>query len=573
MDAVSDPSVETVVVMKSAQVGGTEIINNIVGYYVDQDPSPILVVQPTLDIAKAWSKDRLAPMLRDTPSLRGKVKDVRTRDSGNNILHKSFAGGHITVAGANSPASLASRPVRIVLNDEVDRYPPSAGTEGDPVNLSAKRATTFWNRKKILVSTPTIKDASVIEAAYLSSDQRKYYVPCPHCGTFFTLKWAQVIWTPRPPEEALYYCEEKACGKAITHVDKLRMVREGHWRAEAPFNGIAGFFINELYSPWVTFAQMAATLVEAKKDPRKLKLQTFVNTSLAETWDQQGGDRLSDNEIYNRREEYGPKIPEGAAVITAGVDVQDDRIEVEVTAWGKGEESWSIEFKAFQGSPARPEVWADLDAFLQKEYRHESGIPLRIVSACIDSGGHHTKQVYSFCKKRFHRRIYASKGSNQPAQPLVGRPTTKNIGNVKLFPVGTDTAKSLIYARLKIEEFGPGFMHFPKTYDEEYFKQLTAEKIVTKYNKGFASRVWVKTRPRNEALDCRVLAMAALDILNANLDQLTEQLARRAEALKDAPPAPETPTPDNEPPKPPTRPRPPRGAGFATGGGRWGRRR
>ncbi len=261
MDAVNDPTVREIVVMKSAQVGWTEILGNIVGFHVDRDPAPILLIQPTLEMAEAWSKDRLAPMVRDTPALKGKIKDARSRDSGNTLLHKQFPGGHVTIAGANSPAGLASRPIRVVLCDEVDRYPPSAGTEGDPISLARKRSTTFWNRKLLMGSTPTVKDASRIEAAFLASDQRYFLVPCPHCGTEDRLRWQHVRWPEGRPEEAHYVCPH--CGAVIEDTDKLRMLESGRWEASTEFNGVAGFHLSELYSPWVTFGAMARAFTEA----------------------------------------------------------------------------------------------------------------------------------------------------------------------------------------------------------------------------------------------------------------------------------------------------------------------
>lgn len=528
MDACNDPAVETIVVMSSAQVGKTEILNNVIGYFIHQDPAPILVIQPTLEMAEAWSKDRLAPMIRDTPCLRGKVKDPRTRDSGNTLLHKTFPGGHITAGGANSPAFMASRPIRIVLGDEVDRWPPSVGSEGDGPALASKRAATFWNRKKIWTSTPTIKGASRIEDLYESSDQRRYHVPCPHCHTMQILVWAQVVWQNNQPETAIYACS--ACGAEITDADKPEMLRRGTWLAEKPGGKIAGFHLNELYSPWVSFAEMAAAFLDAKRSRSPEKLKTFINTSLGETWEQEGV-TVDDGSLLSRREEYPAKVPQSGLVLTAAVDVQEDRLEVEVVAWGIGEESWSIDYRVFRGNPAQPEVWRELDTYLQSTFEHESGVSLRIATTFIDSGGHHTKQVYGFCKFREQRRIYACKGVAGPGKPLAGRPSKGNAIGALLFPIGVDTAKEILYARLKLTDFGPGYCHFPKLeqYDEEYFKQLTAEKQKTKYRNGFPAKFWEKVRPRNEALDLRVYAMAALDALKPNLAKIAETLEKVAE--------------------------------------------
>jgi len=521
MDAFNDPAIESVVVMTAAQVGKTEILNNVTGYFIDQDAAPLLIVEPTLEIAKAWSKDRFAPMLRDTPCLKGKVKDVRSRDSGNTMLHKTFLGGHITAAGANSAASLRARPIRVVLCDDVDAFPASAGTEGDPVELAFKRSTTFWNRKKAMFSTPTVKGFSRIETAYEASDMRKFYCPCPHCGEFQTLQWSQVKWPKGEPKKAVYHCEH--CEGIITDADKIRMVREGEWRAGRECQGTAGFWLNELYSPWVSFGDMASRFLEAKKS--KETLRVFINTALAETWEEEG-ETVDDTSLMARREDYGPEIPMGAAILTCGIDCQDNRLEAEVVAWGKGEESWSMEYSIFYGNPAERKIWDELSEYLQEPWTHESGAQLRIACIAIDSGGHHTKQVYDFVKPRQIRRVYAVKGINQAGRPIIARPSNRNEGRVTLFPVGADTAKESIYSRLRIEDHGAGFMHFTINHDEEYFKQLTAEKVITKYVRGFPTRQWVKTRPRNDALDCRVYAMAALAILNVNLDRAVSRLTK-----------------------------------------------
>ena len=284
MDAVADETVREIWVMKSAQVGWTEILNNVIGYHIHQDPAPMLLVQPTLEMAEAWSKDRLAPMVRDTPALAERIADPRSRDSGNTLLHKKFAGGHLTVAGANSPAGLASRPIRIVLFDEVDRYPASAGTEGDPISLGKKRAATFWNRKVLAGSTPTIKGSSRIESGFESGDQRFYHVPCVHCGELQRLVWSQVRWPDGQPELAVYACV--ACGAELTDADKPKMLRAGQWVASRESRGIASFHISELYSPWSTWADMAVAFVQAKKLPETL--QTWINTSLGETFEERG---------------------------------------------------------------------------------------------------------------------------------------------------------------------------------------------------------------------------------------------------------------------------------------------
>ena len=532
MDAVSDPAVRQVVVMSAAQVGKTEVLLNVIGYHIDQDPAPMLIVQPTLSMAQAFSKDRLAPMVRDTGALKGKIKHPRARDSGNTTLHKVFPGGHVTIAGANSAAGLASRPVRIVLCDEVDRYPSSAGTEGDPVRLAEKRASTFWNSKIVTVSTPTVKNASRIEAEYLSSDQREYWVACAHCSEPQVMRWASVQWQSDQPETAVYVCEH--CGVAWSDADRLRAIKRGEWRAGAEFKGVAGFRLSGLSSPWLPITEAARDFLEAKKLPETLRV--WVNTYLGETWEE-SGEGVDDIGVADRREDY-EGCPDGVVLITAGVDVQDDRLEVEIVGWGRDEESWSVDYRTIYGDPASPGVWGDLDAYLNETWAHPRGIEMPVRAACVDSGGHHTQAVYTFCKSREGRRIFAIKGVGGEGRALLGRPTKNNIGKVKLFPVGVDSAKELIYARLKIADPGPGYCHFPARYDDEYFRQLTAEKIVTRFAKGFRKREWKKTRPRNEALDCRVYALAAYALLNARINTIADRFARPREEQKTETPPP-----------------------------------
>lgn len=528
MDAVNESGVKEVVFMTSSQIGKTEILNNIVGYFAHQDPSPMLLIQPTLDMAETWSKDRLAPMIRDTAELFELFGDPRSRDSNNTLLHKKFAGGHITMAGANSPASLASRPIRIVLLDEEDRYPHSAGTEGDPGSLAQKRTTTFWNRVLITVSTPTIEGESKIESRYQQSDQRKYYVPCPECGTFQVLNWSQIKFDKKKdsksrPETTYYECEH--CKAELRDSDKVWMLARGEWKAEASFNGIAGFHLSELYSPWVKWSDTVANFLKAKRLPETLKV--WVNTSLGETW-KEASEGVDASGLLNRKENWGRIAPEGVMAITVGVDVQDDRLECEVIGWGIGQESWSLQYHVIHGDPPQDKVWNDLDNVLKQTIKTTDDRILSIGATCVDSGGHHTQKVYEYCKAREYNRVFAIKGASQIGKPLVSKPSKNNKLRVKLFSIGTDTAKQMIYSRLKIHQPGHGYCHFPADYPEEYFKQLTAERIQTKFVNGHPTRVWVlKKGKRNEALDCRVYGLAALHILNPNLDALAEEQERQ----------------------------------------------
>ena len=511
MDAVNDPTIREIVAMTSAQVGKTEILLNVIGYFISQDPSSILVLQPTLDMAEAFSKDRLATMARDTPALSGKIAEPRARDSGNTLLHKKFPGGQITMAGANSPASLAMRPIRIVLCDEVDRYPVSAGSEGDPVNLAKKRANNFWNRRVVLTSTPTIKGLSRIESAYLASDQRRYHVPCPHCGEYQTLQWSGVKWDDGHPETARYNC--KHCGERIDGSEKVGMLMRGRWVAEKPFTGIAGFHLNELYSPWRTWAEVARDFLEAKHAGTE-QLKTWVNTSLGESWEE-AGDSIEDIALIARLEDYPDRLP--VAIRTAGVDVQKDRLEVSVVAWGQGEEAWLIDHLVLPGDTARPEVWDDLDEALK-----DAGVQF----AAIDSG-FNTSMVYAFTERR--RWSVAIKGVTGMGRPLIEderrrrqRLRTRRKKGAHVEPLGVDQGKALVYSRLKLTQPGAGYIHFPRdpAFDDEYFAQLAAEKLVTKLRGTRPIQEWVQTRPRNEALDCLVYALAALRLSGKSLDRV-----------------------------------------------------
>ena len=533
MDALNDPAVHTIVVMSSAQVGKTTILLAILGYHIDQDPAPILVLQPTLEMGQAFSKDRLAPMLRDTPALEGKVKDARSRDSGNTLMHKSFPGGHITIAGANSAASLASRPIRILLSDEVDRYPDSAGSEGDPISLARKRTTTYFNRKVVLVSTPTVKGQSRIEAAFNESDKRYFMVPCPECGHEQRLLFKQnVRWPEGKPSAAEYCCEE--CGSLWGDAKRWAACRKGRWVATGEFNGIAGFHLSELYSPWRRLGETAEDFEASKSSPERLR--TWVNTALGETWEDRG-EKADAGALHRLRENYGPQdLPDGVLYITAGVDTQGDRLEVELVAWGEGEESWGVEYHVLYGDPAQEAVWAELDDLLLQTYTTESGRTVRIQSAAVDSGGHHAEAVLRFCRERFRRRVFAIKGFPGAGRPIWPRRASKSKTRDMVWMVGVDTAKDAVLARWAIEE-GAGACHLPTDpstgYDDEWIRQVTAEQKVTRYREGRPYTVWTLPKgKRNEAFDCRVYAMAAMKALPKGVARIPNPKPAPAPAAK-----------------------------------------
>ncbi len=578
MDSISDPAVQRVVMMTSAQVGKTEILNNAIGFYMHQDPAPVLLLQPTIDMAEAWSKDRLAPMLRDTPVLRSLVANPRSRDSGNTLLHKCFPGGHITMAGANSPASLASRPIRLMFADEIDRYPSSAGSEGDPVSLAIRRTNNFWNRKTVLVSTPTIAGTSRIEKAYDESDQRRYHVPCPHCGHAQTLRWEQVIWTNSDPATALYHCE--TCGAGWSDVQRWTAIRGGGWRAARPFRGVAGFHLNELASPWRRLAETVAEFLSAKAGGVEM-LKTWKNTALGEVW-QEAGEAPEWERLLERREPFSMGVvPRRAVVLTAGIDNQaaPERLEWTLWAWAPGYESWLVDTAQIMGSPASPEVWDEVAGLLARDWPREGGGTMRVARAGADTGGQHTQGVYAQLRRLRDGRIMPLKGVPgwNKAQPVSG-PTPVDVSfggkkiarGLRLWTVAVDVFKAELYRRLWLARTGDGgypagWVHLPDGMNVEQIKQLVAEQLVTrKDRRGFPRQEWEKLRA-NEQLDMCVYARAALSVLGS--DRYGERFwARAADAyVVDEAPEPSAPiVPTGAMPTVPPVPAPPKRRSIAS---------
>lgn len=519
MDCLSPASnVEEVVFMKGAQVGGTECGNNWIGYVIDQAPGPMLVVQPTVEMAKRWSKGRLAPLIEDTSALRDKVKDPRSRDSGNTVQSKEFPGGIVVITGANSAVGLRSMPVRYLFLDEIDAYPLDVNGEGDPISLAIRRTSTFSRRKILKVSTPTISGISRVDRDFENSDKRYFWVPCPECNEHQVLKWSQIRFENNDPATTRYICEH--CGAGIKNHQKAWMLERGQWRALNPaVKKSAGFHLSSLYSPvgWFSWNDAVARFLVAKDNEELLKV--WVNTVLGETWVDKG-EAPDWERLFERAEDYKiGLIPEAGLFLTAGADIQKDRIEVEIVAWGKDRQSWSIEYKVFYGDPAREQVWEQLSELLQASFEHASGISLPILMMAIDSG-YATQEVYQWVRKAPPARVIAIKGVERAIVPL-GSPNRVDVSakgkrlrrGAKVWPVGVSILKSEFYHWLKLYRdedgiFPSGYCHFPK-YDPEYFKQVTAEQLVTRMVKGYPKREWQKIRERNEALDCRVYARAA----------------------------------------------------------------
>ena len=562
MDAMTDPAIEQVVFMKSARVGYTKCLNNLIGYHIHQDPCPIMLVQPTDSDAEGYSKEEIAPMLRDTPVLAGLVSAVKSRDSNNTILNKSFPGGVLSLVGANSPRGFRRVSRRLVLFDEVDGYPPSAGPEGDQIKLGIKRTEYYWNRKIVAGSTPTIKDVSKIERMFLETDQRRFFVPCPHCGEKQFLVWGAdkpygVKWPAGRPLEAVYVCAH--CGSTITHGQKYDMIDAGLWlpTAEAVRPGLAGFHIWAAYSfsPNATWGQLAQEWVEAQGDPELLK--TFVNTALGETWEDNYSAKLDADVLERRAEAYDLlTAPAGVLVATAGVDVQDNRIEVQVVGWGDGEESWVLNYAVVYGDPSGFEVWAQVLDVINTPIRHASGAVMRAYCAVVDSGdGNRTNEVYAFARTHRARHILAGKGM-PGSRPPIGAPTKQDINirgqkikrGVALYGVGVDSVKSTLYGRLKRGEgSGAGAVHFPLGLPRAYYEQLTAEKQAVKFINGMPRRYWTKKDgDRNEALDTFVYAYAGLHYVYSRHNrasfwqQMAAILSQTApQVIESAPDAPE----------------------------------
>ena len=556
LEAVSDRKVYRVVVKSATQMLKTETILNGIGYFAHMDPGPILVLQPRDADAKAFSKERIAPMIRDTPALKAIFSASKSRAADNTIEEKFFTGGMLAITSAGSPANLSRRAIRFLFADEVDKYPGSAGPEGNPISLARKRLATFRHRRKEILTCSPTAEGSEIDRAYEGSDKREYFVPCPACGhsQSMMLKFrTQVRWDSSQPSReeqarsARYHCE--SCDAAWNDAARWRAVELGEWRAQAPSHGVAGFWISELYSPWKTLSEIVLDYLTKKDNAEDLKV--FLNTSLAENWIEKG--EAPEWEILlGRREEYLPgTIPAGGLFLTAGVDVQRDRLEAEVVAWGRGKESWSVDYEILEGRPSEPAVWKKLEELRGRVYQSQSGFDMPISCMFVDSGdGTTTNDVYSWVRTQPSGQVVAIKGVDKGLHPI-GAPSPVDVtvsgkkirGGLKIRTVNVSFFKAELYADLKKrapteEELAqgwrhpPGFCHFPfgRNYGDEHFKQLCAEQLVSHVNRRTRrTKVeWQQTRPRNEALDCRVYARAAA--WHLGMDQLQEKHWQALEA-------------------------------------------
>lgn len=566
MDNFSATSpIQRVVFMKGAQIGASEAGNNWVGYVMDQAPGPMMIVQPTVDLAKRYSNQRIAPLIKTTDRLVAKVAQARSRDSSNTTLMKEFLGGVLVLTGANSAVGLRSMPVRYLFLDEVDAYPGDVEDEGDPVALAEMRTSTFAFRSKTyLASTPRMKGTSRIERAYQASDRRRYFVPCPFCGHAQPLEFKRLRWEAGRPETAAYHCE--GCEEPIGEQHKTTMLEEGEWRATAESDDplTRGYHLSALYSPvgWLSWPAIAKKWEAGADDPDARK--TFINTVLGECWEEEAEAVPDWRLLYERREDYDPRlVPLRGLFLTAGVDVQIDRLEVDIWAWGRGLESWLVEHRVLMGDPARPETWAPLSAMLSETWMHESGKRLTLQRMAVDTGAF-TQSVYQWVRAQSRQAVIAVKGMAKYDRIVpVGGPTyvettqhgVKVKRGIALWAVSTSFFKREFYKQLGLHKptdediasglgFPAGYVHLSTQVSDEWCKQLVAERqVVIRNKRGFAVRTeWQPTRPRNEALDIRVYARAAAWLAGA--DRWNESRWRDLEGQLDlGPPPPPTPAP------------------------------
>lgn len=557
MDVLGDEVTREVVFAKSAQVGGTSAGENFVGYIIDQSPSAVLEVWQTEKALRAWSTKRLDPMLADSPCLAEKFPKSKRRDSKDSIASKEFPGGYIQALTAKSTADLRSHSSRRAIAEEIDEWEGDVGDQGDPLELLRRRMQTFWNAKLYMVSTPTLAGFSRIWRELATSTWEEYFVPCPHCNQMQTLRWKdgdedlqesgqyRLVWEKDADGEVIpgtvcYVCE--SCSAYIEERHKMWMLERGEWRGRFPHRAKVGFHINTIYSPLCAWDEIARAFRRALKGP--IEMKSFVNTMLGLPYEE-AGDKVDAHFLSKRTEEYLGEVPNGVGLLTAGVDVQGDRLELVVYGWGAGEESWVIRWEQLNGDPGGDAVWKDLDALLLQVWKHENGGSVRIAAACVDAG-YQTDRVTKFCDARRSRKIIATVGRAGRGRKLIQEPGPQKFrrtGKQKkpMHVIGTDSGKDLLHSRLKITKVGPGYIHFPDNLDPVFFEQLTAERLVTRYLRGRPERIWEKPSDRrNETLDLTLGAMAALGYLGAKaVKQLPELAAALAAVGPGAAPIPQ----------------------------------
>lgn len=572
-DLSDDSPHEEVVLMFGTQLGKSESGLNWLGYCIDHDPGPMLLVLPTVDIAKRFSKQRLAPMVRDTPALRSRIRESRSRDSGNTTMVKEFPGGILVVTGANSAAGLASMPSRVLYADEIDDYPDDVDGQGEPLGLATARQDTFARRRRLLSSSPKRPpNFSPIERRFESGTRFRYWLPCPHCAEYQVLEWGGpevghgIKWVGDDPSTAYYVCRH--CGGVIQEHHKPAMLAGGEWRAERPEAAVRSYHLSSLYSPlgWLSWATIVKERIEAGNalaDGQTSPMKTWYNTRLARTWNEPGA-RLAVHALQERAKREGAhrlrQVPEALLVLTAGVDTQDNRLEVSVWGWGPGDECGLVDNVVLPGDPAQAELWAKLDAYLETRFAHALGGTLGIEAVTIDTGGHFTHAVYGYVRERspgrrieaggqvWVQRVFAGKGADRPGMPVKGKASPVDVNyrgkvlqrGVMLWLIGTNSAKDWLYARLRHERIGPGYVHIPADVSAEWCEQMTVESRVQARTARGVRMVWACPKGRrNEAWDCAVYALFGAHALGLERHtapmwaRLAERIAPRQASLLD----------------------------------------
>lgn len=541
LDSFTDPLIEHIVVVAASQVGKSETINNMVGYCIDQDPGPILLIQPTIDDVKRYSEMRIAPMIRETRCLKRKVADPKSRDAANTKRQKSFPGGVLVMTGSNVAHDLSSMPIRYVFGDERDRWATSAGSEGDPWELAVARTRTFYNKKMVEVSTPTVKGASAIENSYNLGTMERWKTQCPHCGEYVEVTFDNIRFEYDAAEngdkkifhisEIFYVCPE--CGGiSDEHTMKSQPAK---WVATVPearkHHKTRSFWLTAWVSPWATWESIILQFLQAGTD--SAKLQVVYNTQFGELWEERG-DMASEDDVMARREVYEAEVPDGVLLLTCGVDTQDDRLEYEVVGHRRFGETWGIKKGVILGRPDTEEVWERLDEVLSHKYKFKSGVSLQISLTFIDEGGHFTQEVRQHCLARQYDHVFAIKGANRPDIPYTAPPKKqkivvngKVIGQVWVYEIGVNAGKQKIVDNLRVQSPGANYCHFPlrDDYGKQFFKQLMSEHLayVPKLKHPWQ---WQKIpgHERNEAFDIRNYNLAACEILSPDWDAIEQKL-------------------------------------------------
>ena len=557
MDAFTDPKIRHIVFVAASQVGKTEVINNIIGYIIDQNPGSILFVHPTTIDAREFSKLRIAPMIRDSPAVRRRISAPKSRDSGNTLLQKTYPGGILTLCGSNEAHALASKPIRYVFGDERDRWAQSAGTEGDPWELAMARQTTFYNAKAVEVSTPTIRGSSNIAKSFAKGTMERWKSQCPHCGEFHEIQWKDIRYEAEETvvnHERTYTVHDvfwicPGCG--CVSEEAVMKKQPAKWVADNPAayaNGVRSFWLNAFVSPWASWESICLKYQNALGDTGKM--QVVYNTCFGQLWEDRG-DTQDPDTLLGRREVYEAELPEGVLVLTAGVDTQDDRMEYEIVGHGHFGETWGIEKGIIMGRPDDPATWDSLDMMVfDRVLRFKDGLGLKVSMSFVDEGGHFTEWVRQFCRNRVGKKVFCIKGFPGADRPFTSPPKKQKIiiknrylGTVWQYQLGVDSGKQIIMDNLKVQAPGPKYCHFPlrDDYGAMYFHGLLSEHLVPE---GKVRQRWVWTKiqghERNEPLDCRNYALAAFKVLPVDLDAVDRRLkvARGKRPTTEEPPRP-----------------------------------